>query len=128
MGFARQLKWLGEVLPLKVAKFMSCIDSLDFIPILKNAVLSSIGTPDCSKQIAKCPFCNYMFSRKWLWKHLYYTHYEELLKVVDKYIAIKSGGRQVHTNPADPGNKALKELWQAALTLTILAGLASLCI
>jgi len=90
MGIARRLKWLGEVVPLKIAKFLSCLDSLDFAPALKAAVLSSVTTPDCSKSFVKCPFCSTMFSRKQLWKHLYYTHYEELLKIIDKYISMKS--------------------------------------
>jgi len=89
MGFARQLKWLGELAPLKIAKFLSCLDSLDFAPTLKRAVLSSVTTPDCGKSFVKCPFCGYTYTRKGLWRHIYNTHYDELLKIVDRYVSIK---------------------------------------
>jgi hypothetical protein len=89
LGFARQLKWLGEVVPLKIAKFLSCLDSLDSLPTMKRAVLSSVIAPDCSKSFAKCPFCSYTYTRRGLWRHIYSTHYDELLKIVDRYVSIK---------------------------------------
>jgi uncharacterized C2H2 Zn-finger protein len=87
MGVGRRLRWYGETLAVRVARFVGCLDDLSNMPALK-AVLMARGkrlAANCSEKYLRCPVCNFVYSRRGLWRHVYNTHYNEILQALDEW-------------------------------------------
>jgi uncharacterized C2H2 Zn-finger protein len=85
MGVGRRLKWYGEVLAVRVARFVGCLDGLSNMPALKAVLVARGLATNCDEKYLRCPVCNLVYSRRGLWRHVYNTHYDEILQALDEW-------------------------------------------
>jgi len=85
VGIGRRLRWYGESLALRVARFVGCLDDLSNMPALKAVLMVRGLTANCDEKYLRCPVCGLVYSRRGLWRHVYYTHYDEILQALDEW-------------------------------------------